>query len=239
MKKIIDGLSRPKLERLYAEKLASGEQGELVEYMGQRLARIYEVNQDFKTYSSSRIIEHSKDDEKRWNDFMKKVKVSDFPFLADSTYRSGNRIGVFLIGGELFFPYGMTFDELTKFYSDPKHIYDYESTYNTLHYIRDRFYTVGEEGLFRDYDEKKKVCEVKLGDISRYFLDIKSGTKLKLSIGDTGLVRSANGTYSRIHPYQQTFIDAIAFGTDLEKLENGNYEDCKRLLYLPRSVRNK
>ena len=40
-----------------------------------------------------------------------------------------------------------------------------------------------------------------------------------------------------IHPYQQTFIEAVAFGTDLEKLEVGNYEDCKRLLYLPKSVK--
>lgn len=142
-----------------------------------------------------------------------------------------------MLDGELFFPHGMTLSMLTEFYRAPKHVYDYEATYNTLNYIRDRFYSVGQDSLFNDYSEKKKICELRLGDISRYFLDIKRGTKLKLSIGDTGLVRSANGTYSHIHPYQQTFIEAVAFGTDLEKLEAGNYEDCKRLLYLPKSVK--
>lgn len=32
---------------------------------------------------------------------------------------------------------------------------------------------------------------------------------------------------------QKIFIDAIAFGTTKEKLENKNYEDAKKLLYLP------
>ena len=238
MKRIIDGLSRPKLEKLYTEWSTTGENPELLEYVGKRLQHIETINHDFVSYSSDRIVEHSEDDLQKWLDYMKKVKVRDFSFLAESTYRSGNRIGVFMIDKELFFPYPMTFEELMAFYnSREKNIYDYEATYNTLNYIRDRFLTVGEEELFKDYDEKRKVCELKLGDISRYFLDIKNGTKLRLSIGDTGLVRSANGTYNHLHPYQQTFIDAVAFGTDLEKIETGNYEDCKRLLYLPRSVK--
>lgn len=237
MKKIIDGLTRSKLERLFVEWSTTGENPELLKYVGERLQYIDKVNHDFVSHSSDRTVEHTDEDEVRWNEFMKAFNVSDFSFLADSTYRSGNRIGVFMIDGELFFPYGMTLDKLTEFYREPKHVYDYESTYNTLNYIRDRFFTVGQESLFKDYEEKKKICELKLGDISSYFLDIKRGTKLKLSIGDTGLTRSANGTYAQIHPYQQTFINAVAFGTDLEKLENGNYDDCKRLLYLPKSTK--
>ena len=237
MKSILKGLSRSKLEKLYSEWSVTGENPELLDFMKERLSYIDKVNHDFVSHSSDRVVGHTEEDEVRWNEFMKSFTVSDFSFLADSTYRNGNRIGVFMMDGELFFPYGMTLDMLTEFYRAPKHVYDYESTYNTLNYIKDRFYTVGQDSLFKDYDEKRKVCELKLGDISRYFLDIKSGTKLKLSVGDTGLVRSANGTYAYIHPYQQTFIDAIAFGTDLEKLREGNYEDCKRLLYLPRSVK--
>ena len=237
MKKIIDGLSRSKLESLYNEWSSTGENPDLLKYVCERLQYIDKVNHDFVSHSSDRVVEHTEEDEARWNEFMKAFTVSDFSFLADSTYRSGNRIGVFMLDGELFFPYGMTLEMLTEFYRDPKHVYDYESTYNTLHYIRDRFYKVGQDSLFKDYEAKKKICELRLGDISKYCLGIKNGTKLKLSIGDTGLVRSANGTYSHIHPYQQTFIEAVAFGTDLEKLEAGNYEDCKRLLYLPKSVK--
>lgn len=48
-----------------------------------------------------------------------------------------------------------------------------------------------------------------------------------------------NSGYKSSRPYQNTMVEAFAFGTDLAKLEDNNYEDCKRLLYLPRNVKNK
>ena len=235
MKSILKELSRSKLEKLYSEWSINGDNPELLKFIEERLNYIEKVNHDFVSYSSDRCVLHSEEDLQNWLNYMKKVRVGDFSFFADSN-RSGNRIGVFMCNGVMFSPYSMTFEDLMVFYSSDKNIYDYETTYNTLNYIRDRFFTVGEDSLFKDYEEKRKVCELKLGDISRYLLDIKNGTKLKLSIGNTGLTRIANGTYSYIHPYQQSFIDAVAFGTDLDKLNDGNYEDAKRLLYLPKTV---
>lgn len=239
MKKIIDGLSRKKLEDLYSELLASGSDTELIEYVGNRLARINEINRDFRNYSSSRVIEHSLADEKRCLDMFKDFYVSQFPFLADSTHSRVNRIGVFMIDRKIVYPDNMTLAELDEFFYDDLNVYNYEGAYNTLNFIKNRFYAVGSDSVFLDYAAKKAICRLNLGDIAKYILDIKSGTKLKLSIGEVGLVRTMNSGYKSSRPYQNTMVEAFAFGTDLAKLEDNNYEDCKRLLYLPRNVKNK
>ena len=239
MNKYVYELSKRQLKDLYNELCDQSEDSPLFQSVEERLDYIKKIDSGVVDYSSDRTVEHSNADEKRWKDFMMKFGVSDFPFLAASTYRASNRIGVFMLDGELFFPYGLSLAQLREFYDNEKCIYDYEGTYNALNYIRDRFYSVGSDSLFQDLDEKRRICELKLGDISRYVLEIKNGTKLKLSVGDVGLIRSAHGTYRDLHPYQRTFIDAVAFGSDLEKLKEDNFEDCKRLLFLPRSVRNK
>lgn len=239
MNKYVYELSKRQLKDLYNELCLENNNSALFESVERRLEYIEKVDNDSISYSSDRVVEHTEEDEKRWEQFMKEVRVSDFPFLADSTYRCSNRIGIFMEDGEFFYPAVMSLAQLAAFYNSEKRIYDYEGTYNALNYIRDRFYNVGDSALFQDLDEKRRICELRLGSIARYVLDIKNGTKLKLAVGDTGLIRSAHGTYRQLHPYQKSFIDAVAFGSDLEKLESGNYEDCKRLLYLPRSVRNK
>lgn len=239
MKKLIDSLSRTKLERLYIELSLSGEQTELVEYIKQRLSRIYIINQDYKNFSSSRMIPHSKDDEIKSLELMKKFNIGDFSFLISSFSTSANRSPFFSALIQEGSQQIVTLADLDKYFFDTKHIREYEGVYNTLNYIKNRIYSVKDELIFQDYSEKKSVCQLKLGEIASYIKSIKDGTKLQLSIGNVGLTRSANGTYSHIHPYQQTMIDAVAFGTSLEKLESGNYEDCKRLLFLPRNIKNK
>ena len=37
-----------------------------------------------------------------------------------------------------------------------------------------------------------------------------------------------------ITPIQSDFIATVAFGSDIKKLREGNYEDSKRLIYLPK-----
>ena len=83
------------------------------------------------------------------------------------------------------------------------------------------------------------MCRLKLGDVAKYILGIKSVTKLELSIGECDLIRVMNNGYKPYRQSQDIMIEAFAFNTDLEKLELGNYEECKRLLYLPRNIRNK
>ena len=65
MKKIIDGLSRSKLELLYNEWSTTGENSELLKYVGERLQYIEKVNHDFVSHSSDRVVEHTEEDKKR------------------------------------------------------------------------------------------------------------------------------------------------------------------------------
>ena len=239
MKKIIDGLSRKKLEDLYSELLISGKDLELIKYVSNRIARIDEINCDFESYSSSRMIEHSLEDEKRCLDIFKDFYVFEFPFLVESIHNRVNRMGIFMYDNEVVYPDYMTLAQLDILFKDDNTVYNYEGAYNTLNFIKNRFYAVGCNPIFQDYDEKKAMCRLKLGDIAKYILDIKSGTKLKLSIGERDLIRVMNNGYKSHRQAQDIMVDAFAFSTDLEKLELGNYEDCKRLLYLPRNIRNK
>ena len=239
MKKIIDGLSRKKLEDLYSELLISGKDLELIKYVSNRIARIDEINCDFESYSSSRMIEHSLEDEKRCLDIFKDFYVFEFPFLVESIHNRVNRMGIFMYDNEVVYPDYMTLAQLDILFKDDNTVYNYEGAYNTLNFIKNRFYAVGSDSVFLDFAAKKAICRLRLGDIAKYILDIKSGTKLKLSIGEVGLVRTMNSGYKSNRPYQNTMVEAFAFGTDLNKLKDENYEDCKRLLYLPRNVKNK
>ena len=67
-----------------------------------------------------------------------------------------------------------------------------------------------------------------------YLCEIRNGTNLRLCIANAGLSKTANKTGEQFNVQQSLFIDALAFGTTLEKIENGDYEDYKKLLYLPK-----
>lgn len=239
MKKIIDGLSRKKLEDLYNELVNDGKDIELIEYVADRLNYINSVNSDFKGYSSSRVVEHSQDDENRCREMFYEFCVGDFSFLLMSIYSNANKRKVFTYDGELFDPSWLTLVQLEEFFSDKKNIDNYEATYNMLNFIKSRIYSVGSGSIFQDFDKKRDICKLRFGDITKYICEIKNGTKLKLSTGERGLVDAINGNFKESSFTHKAMIDGYAFSTSLEKLESGNYEDCKRLLYLPRNVRNK
>lgn len=117
---------------------------------------------------------------------------------------------------------------------------DFEGPYNMLNYIKNYIYYLLKQKdeittaeIFSDYDKKRELVTVQIRDISSYLCEIRNGTNLRLCIANAGLSRTANKTGEKFNEQQQLFIDALAFGTTLEKIENRNYEDYKRLLYLP------
>ena len=239
MRKYIDGLSRNKLERLLDQLLEQNDDLELINYISERIKTIDKLNVDFEHFSSDRIIPHSAEDEEKLDAFMRKFHVRDFLFLINSfsSTSSANRRKVFFYNGEFCLPYDFTLKQLDDFFKDDFNKKEYDGVFNTLNFIKNRFYEVGCGSVFEDHEEKKKICEFKLGNISKYLLDISSGSKLKLSIGNRGLVRSANGTYNHLHPYQMVMIDAFAFSSSLDDLENDKFDGTKRLLFLPRTVK--
>lgn len=112
--------------------------------------------------------------------------------------------------------------------------------YNMLNYIKDYIYSllkqnpnIDREDVFKDYSEKKELVNLRLRDISSYLLEIRNGTNLKLCICNLSLSKNAEkvSKYNTID--QDLFIDTLAFGTTLEKIENRDYGDYQKLLYLP------
>lgn len=117
---------------------------------------------------------------------------------------------------------------------------DFEGPYNMLNYIKNYIYYLLKQekeltpkDVFSDYYEKRKLVTIKIRDISSYLCEIRNGTNLRLCIANAGLSRTANKTGEQFNIQQSLFIDALAFGTTLEKIENREYEDYKKLLYLP------
>ena len=112
--------------------------------------------------------------------------------------------------------------------------------YNMLNYIKDYIYSllkqnpnIDREDVFKDYSEKKELVNLRLRDISSYLLEIRNGTNLKLCIYNHSLSRNAEKVSKYNTTHQDLFIDTLAFGTTLEKIENRNYEDYQKLFYLP------
>lgn len=112
--------------------------------------------------------------------------------------------------------------------------------YNMLNYIKNYIYSllkqnpnIDKEDVFKDYSEKKELVNLRLGDISSYLLEIRNGTTLKLCICNNSLSRNAEKVSKHNTIDQDLFIDTLAFGTTLEKIENRDYGDYQKLLYLP------
>jgi len=116
----------------------------------------------------------------------------------------------------------------------------FEGPYNMYNYIKNYLYyllkheiEVTEKEVFSDIEDKRKIITIQFKDISSYLYEIRNGTNLRLCISNAGLSKGINKIGDRFTDDQQVFIDALAFGTTLEKLEDRNYEDYKKLLYLP------
>jgi len=80
MNKYIYELSKRQLRDLYNELCDQDEDSPLFQSVEERLDYIKKVDSGVIGYSSDRVVEHSEDDEKRWEDFMMGFNVSDFPF---------------------------------------------------------------------------------------------------------------------------------------------------------------
>ena len=118
---------------------------------------------------------------------------------------------------------------------------DFEGPYNMLNYIKNYIYQllkqkkeITPEDIYEDYYEKRELVTIQIKDISSYLCKIRNGTNLRLCISNAGLSKNTNKTGNKITFDQSLYIDALSFGTTLEKLENKDYEDYKKLLYLPK-----
>lgn len=117
----------------------------------------------------------------------------------------------------------------------------YEGSYNILNYIKNYIYlmlsideTANLDTIFQDYSAKKLLVENNLSNISSYLIKIRENTNLRSSLSNYGLSRNARKKCEKLTPSQEVLIDALAFGTTIDKIENKDYSDFQKILYLPR-----
>lgn len=137
---------------------------------------------------------------------------------------------------EVIFP----LSKLIEFFKISDYAYGYEKTYNNFNYIVNYIYQCLDvnpnatyNDVFKDFYDKQILVRDNFAEISSYLYSIRGDGDLKLSVSNAGLKRNKDKVASQLTFRQQRLIEAIAFGTTLEKLKMGNYEDSKRLIYLP------
>ncbi len=138
----------------------------------------------------------------------------------------------------------LPFIKMEKFFEEEYFVTGYENIYNTYNYIKNYIYQclltnpdATKKEIFKDYELKQILVIKNLREIAKYLYDdIVEIEGLRMSVpGHSGLKRTSIKTSSGISFNQERMVEAVAFGTTLDKLKDANYEDSKRLLYLPRS----
>lgn len=135
------------------------------------------------------------------------------------------------------------FSYLDNFFKDEEMIKKYEGVFNTYMYIREYIFarlsedqTFSKDNVFDDFDEKAQIVIDNFKDISSYLLSVRESINgLRLSFGNTKIAYNSRKDDKEFTDYQKLFINGLAFGTTKEKLENGDYTDLARIIYLPKN----
>ncbi len=137
-----------------------------------------------------------------------------------------------------------TLGHLDKIFQNEQNCLDYQGTYAAFQYVKKHIWESlsinteekEEELVWKNFDQKKILVTENLAPIAAYVLIHRNQIpKARVFINNGGLSRTAQKKKGSPPTYvQERFIDAIAFGTTLEKLQQQNYEDSKQLIYLPK-----
>lgn len=127
-----------------------------------------------------------------------------------------------------------------KFFSEESLQKRYKRSFNIYNYIKSYIYQclrkdseINRKVIFSDYGFKQLIVEKRLQEVAAYLLEIRGTGDLKCAIANAGLSRTAKKVSGEVTFNQRRLVEAVAFGTTLEKLNAGNYEDSKKLIYLP------
>ncbi len=235
-------------ELLFLKELI--ENKELQEELNQ-LLEIKENQSMFPSeYQSNRLPEYYEQYKEQCSYLLSQLTADDVPFVPLCAYMdSGNNKGGWFCMQEKHAYYSAqnNIGYLEHFFDEnDKNIYLYEGTYNTLNYLRTAICIALKDGktieckkdLMKDQEEKREIATKALSQIAKELLFLRESVpNSRLSITNQGLSRMAKKTSASLSRYQKLFIDAIAFGSNLENLKDGNYNEAKRLLFVPQSKR--
>lgn len=132
---------------------------------------------------------------------------------------------------------------LDEIFKDINNVLAYQGSYTVYQYVKSYLREVLKEGLpetdddliYKDFEQKIEIVLSNLSSVATYLLNIRDQIpNSKLAICNHGLSRTARKIEGTgISQDQKVFAKSIAFGTTLEKLQDGNYEDAKSLIFIP------
>lgn len=132
---------------------------------------------------------------------------------------------------------------LDELFKNIDNVLAYQGSYTAYQYVKRRLKEVlieestlsDNDLIFKDYHQKLELVLTNLSTIASYLLSIREQIPdSRLAICNQGLSRTAKKVAGTGITFdQKVFANGIAFGTTLEKLQDGNYEDAKSLIYIP------
>lgn len=118
----------------------------------------------------------------------------------------------------------------------------YEGTFNSYMYMKDYLYRlltnnddISMPEVFSEQRKKFILAKDSIQDISKFLLDIRTRiSDSRLSAFNNKLRFCAKSKPSVLTDYQRQYIELVSFGTSLEQLENKDFSDTERLIYIPK-----
>ena len=130
---------------------------------------------------------------------------------------------------------------LYYFFLDFENVINHQSVFYMFKYISDTLNKILVDKNEDDFDlinknmeEKSKILYDNFTDLVAYLLEIRNSKEnARLAICNIGL-NKVKDIQERVLTYnERSIIKAVAFGTTLDKIKNGNYEDSKNLIFVP------
>jgi len=249
----LDNLSLSDLENLKLS-LSSGDihTKKLIDEINRKINFKKKIELGIVDFSASRLPNYMVENEEDCLRLLEQIFINELPFLKTAMSRDAKGVNAMSFLPLSRIGEGLNSDncsliKLDDFFKDFDYVHSHEGVYNTFNYIKNYIYgllinnqNITKEDVFADYDDKYcLVCE-QIADIASYLYEIrKDSDEIKLSIGNAGLYGTTkrDDTSKTLTRFQRRFADAITFGISYEKLEKRDYEECKRLLFVPKDKR--
>lgn len=139
------------------------------------------------------------------------------------------------------------FSYLDEFFLNERNIKESEGTYNSYMFIKEYIYQllnlypdVTVDELFSDFDSKKDLVIEYFQEICTYLYTLRESIpNARLSAFNPKISFASKYRHEKLDKTYSLFADMLAFGTTLEKLQNKNFEDYQRIIYVPQRTINK
>ena len=130
---------------------------------------------------------------------------------------------------------------LYEFFLDFENVINHQGAFYTFKYISDTLNRIlvddgkkDMELINKDMEIKKEILCGNFTEMVAKLLEFRNSIEnARLSVCNQGLNRVRDKQGRVLTHNEKVLVDAIAFGTTLDKIKEGNYEDSKSLIFVP------